>query len=220
MLVEERMSRPVLTITKDVPVQDALAMMKKDHVRRYPVVDGQGNLIGIVTNTDLLNASPSEATTLSVWEINYLLTKITVERVMATKVISVTGDTTIEEAAQLMADSKVGGLPVLRDQKLVGIITETDLFGVFLEMLGARCAGVRVTVEVDDVAGKIHEITGVISQLGGNIHGLGAIQGSSAGKTDLTLKVSGVDQAVLEKALIPAVDKVLNIRLEKGTGCK
>ncbi len=220
MLVEERMSRPVLTITKDVPVQDALAMMRKDHVRRYPVVDGQGNLIGIVTDTDLLNASPSDATTLSVWEINYLLTKITVERVMTKKVVSVAEDSTIEEAASLMANSKVGGLPVLRDNKLVGIITETDLFRIFLEMLGARCAGVRITVEVDDVAGKIHDITGVISQLGGNIHGLGAIQGSSTGKTDLTLKVSGVDQAVLEKALLPAVDKILNIRMEKGTGCQ
>lgn len=220
MLVEERMSRPVLTITKDVPVQDALAMMRKDHVRRYPVVDEHGNMIGIVTDTDLLNASPSEATTLSVWEINYLLTKITVERVMAKKVLSVAEDFTIEEAASLMASAKVGGLPVLKDNKIVGIITETDLFGIFLEMLGARCAGVRITVEVDDVAGKIHEITGVISKLGGNIHGLGAIQGSSTGKTDLTLKVSGVDQTILENSLLPVVDKILNTRMEKGTGCQ
>ena len=90
MLVSERMSHPVLTIAPTVPAQDALAMMHKDKVRRYPVVDKRGKLVGIVTDTDLMNASPSEATTLSVWEINSLLSKITVERVMTTKIITTT----------------------------------------------------------------------------------------------------------------------------------
>ena len=148
MLVEERMKHPVLTITPDVPVQDALSRMQRDKVHRYPVVDKRGKLIGIVTDTDLVNASPSEATTLSVWEINYLLSKITVERVMAKELVTVTEDTTIEEAARTMADQRIGGLPVMRADKLVGIITESDIFNIFLELLGARTAGVRVTVEV------------------------------------------------------------------------
>jgi acetoin utilization protein AcuB len=217
MLVAERMSHPVLTITPDVPVQDALARMKKDKVRRYPVVDKNGKLVGIVTDTDLLNASPSDATTLSVWEINYLLTKITVERVMAKDVITVNEDTTIEEAARIMADSSIGGLPVMRSDKLVGMITETDLFHIFLEMLGARNAGVRVTVEAKDQPGALSRITAAISQAGGNIHGMGAIQGESADTSALTLKVSGVDLLTLKKALLPLVEKVMDIRDEKGT---
>lgn len=217
MLVSERMSHPVLTISPEVPVQDALARMKRDKVRRYPVVDKNGKLIGIVTNSDLLNASPSEATTLSVWEINYLLTKITVERVMAKEIVSVTEETTIEEAARIMADSHIGGLPVMRGEKLVGIITETDLFNIFLEMLGARSAGVRVTVEVKDEPGKLSQMTAVICQLGGNIHGMGAIQGESIDTSAVTFKVSGVDLLELKKALLPIVVKVMDIREEMGT---
>ncbi len=216
MLVSERMSHPVLTIAPTVPAQDALAMMHKDKVRRYPVVDKRGKLVGIVTDTDLMNASPSEATTLSVWEINSLLSKITVERVMTSKVVTTTEDATIEEAARLMADGHIGGLPVMRDSKLVGIITETDLFNIFLEMLGARSAGVRVTVEVEDHPGKLYEIAGVIHHLGGNIQGMGAIQGESANTRAVTLKVAGVELEIIRKALEPLVGKVIDIRVEKA----
>lgn len=217
MLVEERMTHPVLTITADVPVQDALVRMHKDKVRSYPVVDKHGKLIGIVTDTDLMNASPSAATTLSVWEISSLLSKITVERVMASKVITVTESTTIEEAARILADAKVTALPVMRDERLVGIITETDLFHIFLEMLGARSAGVRVTVEVLDRPGALYELAGAVHGLGGNINGMGAIQGESTGTRALTLKVAGVALDALKNALAPLVEKIVDIRDEKAS---
>ncbi len=216
MLVGERMTHPVLTISPDVPVQDALARMRQEKVRRYPVVDKRGKLIGIVTNTDLLNASPSEATTLSVWEIGSLLAKITVERVMATKVVTISEDTTIEDAARIMSDNKIGALPVLRNDRLVGIITETDLFAIFLEMLGARCAGVRVTAEVLDTPGKLYEMTGAIQRLSGNINGLGAILGESSETRTVTLKVVGVELEALRQALLPLVEKIIDIRTETG----
>lgn len=212
MLVGERMSTPVLTIEPDVPVQDALARMRKDKVRRYPVVDRRGKLIGIVTNTDLMNASPSEATTLSVWEINYLLSKITVERVMTKNVITTQEDCPIEEAARIMADHKIGGLPVVRGESLVGIITETDLFNILLEMLGARRAGVRLTVELLDQPGKLHELSGVIYQLGGNIVGLGTMLGERAETQTVTVKVKGVKMEELKKAVSPIVERVIDIR--------
>jgi acetoin utilization protein AcuB len=214
MLVEERMKHPVLTITPEVPVQEALLRMKKDKVRRYPVVDKRGKLAGIVTESDLLNASPSEATTLSVWEINSLLSRITVERVMAKNVLTVKADDTIEEAARIMADSKVGGLPVLRGEKIVGMITETDLFNIFIEMLGARVPGVRVTVQVPDRPGRLNDLTGAICSLGGNISGMAAIQGEFAGTSAVTIKVSGVELKALREALVPVVDKILDIREE------
>lgn len=216
MFVGERMSRPVLTITPDVPVQEALARMHKDNVRRYPVVDKSGKLLGIITDTDLMNASPSEATTLSVWEINYLLSKINVERVMTKKVITVTEDTPIEDAARLMADHKIGGLPVMRGARLVGIITETDIFRMFLEMLGARVAGIRLTIEVLEAPGRLYELAGAIHKLGGNIAGLGFIQGESTETRMVMIKVSGVELPALRTAVAPLVEEIVDIRVEKG----
>ena len=212
MLVGERMSHPVLTISPDVPVQDALARMRREKIRRYPVVDKNGKMIGIVTNSDLMNASPSEATTLSVWEINYLLSKITVERVMTKNVLTTCEDCPIEDAALIMADKKIGGLPVIRGDDVVGIITETDLFKLFIEMLGARIPGVRLSVEMEDKPGKLFDLTGVVRQLGGNIHGMGTMLGGTTATQRVTLKVSGVDMEELRKAVEPVVIEIRDLR--------
>ncbi|MHB8113017.1 MAG: CBS and ACT domain-containing protein [Bellilinea sp.] len=212
MLVGERMSHPVLTISPDVPVQDALARMRREKVRRYPVVDKNGKMVGIVTNSDLMNASPSEATTLSVWEINYLLSKITVERVMSKNVLTTCESCPIEDAALIMADKKIGGLPVMRGDDVVGIITETDLFKLFIEMLGARVPGVRLSVEMEDKPGKLFDLTGVVRQLGGNIHGMGTMLGGTTSTQRVTLKISGVDMEELRKAVEPVVVNIRDLR--------
>jgi acetoin utilization protein AcuB len=154
MLVGERMSRPVISVSPDMPINDALAMFKKEHIRRAPVMK-DGKLVGIVSDRDLLNASPSSVTTLSIWELNYLISKVTVKKVMTKKVITVNKDTPIEEAARIMADSKIGGLPVVDSGKVVGIITETDLFKIFLELMGARQKATRVTAQIDDKPGQL-----------------------------------------------------------------
>src|SRR5512147_2159437 len=132
MFVGERMSRPVISVSPNEPINEVLAMFRKEHIRRAPVMK-QGKLVGIVSERDLLNASPSPVTTLSVWEMNYLISKVKVKDVMTKKVITIGSDTTIEEAARIMADKKIGGLPVVSGDKVVGIITETDLFTTFLE---------------------------------------------------------------------------------------
>ncbi len=149
MFVGERMSHPVISVTPETPVHEALAMFKKEHIRRAPVIK-DGKLLGIVSESNLLNASPSPATTLSIWEMNYLVSKVTVRQVMAKKVKTIDVETPIEEAARIMADSKIGGMPVTRAGKIVGMITETDLFKVFLELMGAREKGVRVSALVED----------------------------------------------------------------------
>jgi len=127
MLVGERMSHPVIHIPPDTSIHDALQLMKREGIRRTPVVK-KGKLVGIVSEKDLLNATPSQATTLNVWELNYLLSKITIEDIMTRDIITVTEDTPIEEAARIMADHKIGGLPVMRNDSMVGIISETALF--------------------------------------------------------------------------------------------
>ncbi|HID84387.1 MAG TPA: CBS domain-containing protein [Anaerolineales bacterium] len=212
MLVGERMSHPVITIPPDMPIIDALNLMKREHIRRTPVVKN-GKLVGIVSDKDLLNASPSPATSLSIWEINYHLSKITVEEIMTREVITVTEDTPIEQAARVMADNKIGGLPVMRGDKVVGIITETDLFKLFLELLGARESGVRVAVLVKDIPGQLAQLTKAIADKGGNIVALGTFAGEDPSTRDITIKIQGLELEEVKALLEPLVEKIVDIRL-------
>ncbi len=212
MLVGERMSKPVITITPDTPLQEALAMMRKEKVRRFPVVDKHGKLVGIVSEKDLLNASPSDATTLSIWEVNYWLSKVTVEEIMTKEVITTCVDCPIEEAARVMADRKIGALPVMEEHRLVGIITETDLFKIFLELFGARKAGIRATLLVKDQPGKLSEITNAIRQLGANIISVGTFMGTDPSTGMVTIKVENTTVEDLSQALATVVEKVVDIR--------
>jgi len=211
MLVGERMSHPVLTISPDMSALDAQAFMRREHIRRAPVIQ-DGKLVGIVTEGDLLNASPTQATLLSVWEINYLVSKIKVSQVMSKKVMTIAEDTPIEEAARVMIDNKIGGLPVTREGKVVGIITETDLFKVMLEMLGARQRGVRASVLVPNVAGEIAELSKAIYEAGGNIIALGTFAGDDPSTAELAFKVVGPDEITLRSVLTPLVTEIKDIR--------
>ena len=212
MLVGERMSRPVITVQPHIQAQEALAMMKKENVSRFPVVDKRGRMVGLVSQVDLLNASPSDATRLSMWEINYLMSKITVEKCMTRQVITITEDTALEEAARVMADKQIGGLPVVRDEQVVGMITETDLFKIFLELLGAREPGVRLSVLVPNAPGELATLSKAIFEAGGNIMALGTFLGESIENREMVFKVDGIDAKTLEGVVLPYVDKIVDIR--------
>lgn len=212
MLVKNRMSHPVITVRPDLPVQEALDLMRKEHVRRFPVVDPDNKLVGIVSESDLLNASPSDATSLNVWEITYLMSKITVGKVMTKDVATVTEDTPLEEAARIMSDKKIGGLPVMRGDELVGIITETNLFRIFLELLGAREKGVRLTVQTRNQPGSLEKLTNEILNLGGNIIALGTFMGDNASNGTVVVKVSGVSKEALQAGVQPVVEAIDDIR--------
>ena len=216
MLVGERMSKPVITVRPDTSMPEALDMMRKEHIRRLPVVNQRGELVGIVTETDLLKASPSEATSLSIYEVTYLLSKLTVDRIMTKKVITTTEDTPVEEAALVMADHKFSGLPVMRGKELVGIITESNLFRIFLELLGARRAGIRVTVSLPDKPGELANLTRAIHAAGGNVIALGTAMGESPSEGWVIFKVEGVEIEPLRKAIQPLVKKIVDIRVTKA----
>ena len=211
MLVGVRMSKPVITISPDMPINEALNLMKRDRIRRTPVVH-DGKLVGIVSDKDLLNASPSPATSLSVWEMNYLLSKITVKDVMTRKVMTVNEDTPIEEAARIMADNKIGGMPVMRDSKVVGIITETDLFKIFIELMGARERGVRATVTIHEETGKLAEITKAVAERGGNFVAFGQFAGEDPSSRLITMKVSGLTEETLRELLTSSVERINDLR--------
>ncbi len=212
MLVRERMSRNPYTIHADAPVEEALKRMRENHVRRFPVLDKAGKLVGIVAEKDLLYASPSPATSLSIYEMHYLLSKLTVGEVMTKNVITVSEDTPVEDAARIMTDHKIGSLPVVREGQLVGIITETDLFKLFLELLGARERGVRVTMLIPEKKGTLAQITGEVARLGGNIVALGTFLGEDPTNRLATLKVADVPKDTLLDALKPLVVEIVDAR--------
>jgi acetoin utilization protein AcuB len=211
MLVGERMSRPVISVSPDAPIHDVLAMFKKEHIRRAPVLK-DGKLVGIISQGDLLNASPSPVTTLSVWEMNYLLSKVTVKHVMTKKVLTLDVDTPIEEAARMMADNQIGGMPVLNNGRIVGVITEGDLFKVFLELMGARDKGIRVTASVDDRPGELAKVTKAIADAGGNFVSFGFFDGEDAATKILTFKVEGIKKEELKRVLGGVIKKFWDIR--------
>ncbi len=212
MFVGERMSRPVISVSPDSPINEVLAMFRKEHIRRAPVMK-DGKLVGIVTENDLLNASPSTVTTLSIWEMNYLISKVLVKNVMTKKVITVDKDTPIEEAARIMADKKLGGVPVTSLGKVVGMITETDLFKIFLELMGARQKALRVTATIEDKPGQLAKLTKAIANGGGNFISFGMFSGPDANSRVVTFKVEGINKTAIKDVLEPIVVKFWDIRL-------
>ena len=211
MLVYERMTHHPFTVHPDTPVESALKIMRQEKVRRLPVMD-KNKLVGIVTEKDLLYASPSPATSLSIHEIHYLLAKITVQQVMSDNLHVATEDMPIEEAARIMVDNSVGALPVMRGETLVGIITETDLFKVFLELFAAREEGVRLTLLVPEKRGQLSRITQVINELEGNIVSLGTFLGEDMSNRLLTIKVSGVKEQEVVEAMRKIDMKIVDAR--------
>jgi acetoin utilization protein AcuB len=206
------MSRHPITIRPETSLYDALRIMRDAKVRRLPVLDKHNKLVGIVLEKDLLYASPSPATTLSVYEMNYLVSKIKVEDLMTRDVITVLEDCPLEEAARIMVDNGIGGLPVMRGDILVGMITESDLFKVFLELLGARSWGLRVTIKVGEKPGVLATLTGELSRRGANIVSLGTFWGDDPTNRAIAFKVQGLERAEMEEIISALGAELVDIR--------
>jgi len=212
MLVKERMSRNPITVKPDTPVTEAQALMKREKIHHLPVLDREDRLVGIVTEKDLLYAAPSPATTLSVYEMTSLLAKLTVDKVMSAKPLTVTENVALEEAARIMADRNIGGLPVMRGSTLVGIITESDLFRVFIELFGARQKGVRLTMVVANRRGELCKVSDAVTKAGGNIIALGTFLADDPTQGRLTMKVEGLTKDTVLEALRPLALRIEDIR--------
>ena len=171
MFVYKRMSKELITVSKDVSISDAMEVMRISKIRRLPIVD-KDKLVGIVTDRDLHMASPSYASTLSKFEANYLLTKMKVSEIMTKNVLTVKESATIEEVALIMYKNKIGGVPVVANddpQKLVGIITETDIFKILVDMMGLPKGKIRITATFKDRLGMLADIGMVFKNLDQNI---------------------------------------------------
>jgi acetoin utilization protein AcuB len=210
MFVAKRMTANPITITPDTSVAAAKDLLVKHKFRRLPVVK-DGLLLGIITDRDLREVAPSPATTLSKHEANYLLDKILVRDIMKKNVLTICAEATIEEAALVMYREKIGGLVVI-DAKdaVVGIITETDIFKCFVDVMGLAEGKTRITIGVTNKVGVLHEITGVFQELGINISSL-VILNSEEGQSQDIIRADVDDVETLTKKLNELGYPVLHI---------
>jgi acetoin utilization protein AcuB len=204
------MTSDPITIAPDTTFPEAHHIIQEKGIHHLPVVDRRGRLIGIVARADLLQAAPSSATALSVYEVNYLLAHLQVQEVMS-KPITVDEDTPLEEAARLLVEKDIGCLPVMRGEKLVGVITETDIFKAFVEILGSGESVLRITLRVPDVPGELARMTGVIADMGGNLFAVAAFRGEDPEHVYITFRLQGVDRDVLLPALEAMGEQVVHV---------
>jgi acetoin utilization protein AcuB len=202
------MSIHPITTTSDASVPDAFKVMQGSKVRQLPVLAAKGELAGIVSLTDIFRVLPSPASSLSVWEVGYLTEKIKVADVMTKEVMTVAPDTAVEEAGRIMAENKVSGLPVMDGQNLVGMITESHLFGILLDVFGAHQPGVRVTAKMPLVKGGLAKISTAIAGIGGHFMAFA----ESMDLDTVTFKIQDADRQAVLDAIAPLVTEVVDVR--------
>lgn len=192
MKVKERMSTNVITVEMKSTVTECYNIMRENNIRRLPVLE-KGQLVGIITLSDLDRAAPSAATSLSKNELNYLLAKLTVKEIIPKNqvVITVDADNYIETAAKLMRIHVISGLPVMENGKLVGIITETDIFDAFIDILGVKKSHTRINIFTEDRLGALAEITGIIAEKKKNILNAFVYFDNKKNKYKVNLRVEG-----------------------------
>jgi acetoin utilization protein AcuB len=166
MRIRDIMTKNVITVSPDTLITEAEKIMKENNVHRLPVVE-EGELVGIVTKYDILEASPSPATSLSVYELNYLLARMQVRQIMTEQPYIVTPDTPFEEALAVGQREKIGSFPVVEDRKLVGIATESDIVRFLARVMGLGEEGLRVTIEgLGRAAGNLEKVIAIASKPG------------------------------------------------------
>ena len=198
MLVKDRMTPHPITVPPTTSISEAFSIMREHDIHRLPVMQ-KGKLLGIVTQNGLQRVTPSDATSLSVFELNYLLGKLTVKDAMTPDPITIQEDDYLEHAAVLMRQHDIGALPVMHGKFLAGIITETDIFDAFIDMLGARFPGVRLTVRMPNRAGVAAELFSVISGFGVNIQHV--VLDNSGDTAEMVLRLDTQNADAVKKAL-------------------
>lgn len=200
MFVAKRMTPNPTTIESTAPVTEAWELMRAHKIRRLPVVDN-GNLVGIVTDRDLRSVSPSTATSLSIFEMNYLLAKVKIKDIMHKDVVTIDVGATIEEAALCMSTHHIAGLVVINTSgAVVGIITETDIFNSFVDIMGLKEGKTRLTFRVTNQVGVLHDITQVFKDLEINISSL-ATYVTENGEAEMVIRANVTDIKALTERL-------------------
>jgi len=210
MLVKNWMSKEIVTVNADDSMQNAIYMLKEQNIKILPVMD-DANLVGIITDRDLKKASPSDATTLDMHELLFLISKIKVRDLMKKPVYTARPDDTVEEAAAILLEKKISGLPVLdKNNRLVGIITRSDIFRVLLSLSGLGRKGIQFAIRIKDMPGIIKEVRELIHEYGGRTASiLSSSDNAPEGYLNFYFRIYQIDRQKLPSLL----DKIR----EKGT---
>ncbi len=207
MLTQEWMSKDVIVASEDTSMLKVSRMMKDHNVRRIPIVENN-KVVGIISDRDIKDASPSKASTLDVHEVYYLLSEIKAKDIMTKDPVCVHQDETIEQVALIMADKRYTGLPVVdADKNLVGIITEHDIFKILLEITGARKEGIQLAFEVSDAPGSLQPVLALIRENGGRIASILTGGQKNNGSHDVYIRLRPLESE--------AQENLINIMKEK-----
>ncbi len=214
MLVRKKMKTDLITITKNERMTMAKKILEEKNIRHLPVVEGK-KLIGLVTNMDIRKAEASPATSLEIRELHYLLDKLTVGEIMTRNVITISPDISVEEAATILHDNKIGCLPVVEDGNLVGIITENDVMEILINVMGMKEKGSRLEVLAEDKPGALAEITRIIKEHNVNIISVVTDVADEPGKRVVVFKLKTFYFEPIKKALEADGFPVLYAKIEK-----
>lgn len=198
MYVYERMTKRPTSVMPDYSISQAYQIMTEGKYSQLPVVDGENKLLGLLTEKTLAEYTPSKATSLSVYEVSYILTKSKVKDVMKTKIFTIDKNAFIEDAAVIMKENRINSLPVVENGYLIGILTKTDIFTALIDIVGARASGARITISTTDKTGVMADITGIFAKNNIDIRNFSnVIEGDNTVIT-LKLRSKNIDKAVNE----------------------
>ena len=200
MLVKNWMSKNVILVNVNDSMHNAMKLMKENRIRMLPVMD-KGELVGIITDRDIKRASASDATTLEIHELTYLMIRIKVADIMNKKPITVRFDHTLEETAEVLLNNKISGVPVMGDEGgVVGIITQTDLFRALISMTGIGKRGIQFAFQLEDRPGSIKEVCDIIRKYGGRMVSiLSSYEGVPDGYRKVYIRSYSIDRSKLEQ---------------------
>lgn len=208
MPVQNWMTTDVVSVGPDTSLLKVGKLMKDHHIRRIPVVDDNGQVVGIISDRDVRDASPSKATTLDMYEMHYLLAELKAKNIMTAKPITVKPTDTVEQAALIMLDNKVGGMPVVDDNgKLVGIISDHDVFKALVDITGARMGGLQFAIELPDQPGTARPLFDLLRAHNARL--LSVLTVSNAdGNRQLFIRVRDLENSKAEQELMDGVGKL------------
>lgn len=212
MFITSRMTTNPVTATNDMTIQAADALMKQEKVHILPVLDDNQKLVGIISEKDILKAMPSPVSTLSAYEMNFLISQLTVKKIMSRNPLTITKDATVEEAARLMLDRHISCLPVVDGTKLIGIVTKTDMLNMLIEMFGARNFGVRVECLLDNRPGVLASLSKALADNNIQIVTTSVLNGPDATSAVCIIKVQGADKKTVTKIFKEYTLDILDVR--------
>ncbi|GEM_PF-26461 len=215
MRVKNRMTRAPITAQPKTTYNEALRLMENNNIHHLPIVNKKGRLVGIVSRSDMLEAEPSRVSTLSIFEIASLLDKVTMDQLMSHPVKAINDDCSISEAAHFMLETGVGCLPVMEEDKLVGIITDTDIFKTFVEVTGGGESGTRIEAKLPNVMGQLAGFTQAVTESGGWIVSLAMTYDESGEYFYIDMKERGGDETKLQEEL----DKMGTVEYVRFSPC-